>query len=114
MEVASRTWPGINKEGGVARVIDVHYNNDGNTDTSLNKIQHPTHITSSTWSENQKKTCSCSVRQTCPQYEDHRSSQMISSTSLTTTTATTTTAEASLSRKSLRDRSILLGRCGAL
>ena len=90
VEVASRTWPGINKEGGVARVIDVHYNNDGNTDTSVNKIQHPTHVTVQYMVRRSKeKRVPVQYVKLAPQYEDHRSSQMISSTSLTTTTLTT-------------------------
>jgi len=41
VEVASRTWPGINKPGGVARAVEVHFDDD-DKNKALSNQSRPT------------------------------------------------------------------------
>ena len=44
VEVQSRTWPGINKPGGVARVTNVHYSKDDDGNDDNNNAFLLTHV----------------------------------------------------------------------
>lgn len=102
VEVASRTWPGINKPGGVARVVQVHF--DGKDDeTNDNKDKgeidnQPTHVNVRyIVGSSREKRIPIEYVKLAPQYETNQSVEQ----------PTSCTYVAS----SLRDRSMLLGRC---
>ena len=84
VEVASRTWPGINKPGGVARVIDVNHDNE---DKLVSVNVH--YILGSS----KEKNVPVEYVKLAPQYE------------------TLSSSRSGGGRISLRDRSCLLGRC---
>jgi hypothetical protein len=117
VEVASRTWPGINKPGGVARVINVHYDKDasnnqngggsndkapisGSHDVSgANSVKTPTHVdVKYILGGSREKRVPVEYVKLAPQYE---------STSVETEANGRTVS----STKTLRDRSMMLGRC---
>jgi hypothetical protein len=95
VEVKSRTWPGINKPGGVARISWVYFSpNDSTSDsTQQNVISHvDVHYVVGRGKE---KRVPIEYVTLAPQYERETAS----------TTASTATNNV------LRDRSMLLGRC---
>ncbi|KAG7359615.1 hypothetical protein IV203_034713 [Nitzschia inconspicua] len=121
VEVASRTWPGINKPGGVARVMEVHFdhNNDeflnhppGDNDdnpTGLSSFDsgahtnRPTHVNVKyILGGSREKRVPVEYVKLAPQYESTNETTATTPANGTTTVATT---------KTLRDRSMLLGRC---
>ena len=96
VEVASRTWPGINKPGGVAKVTNVYFDEvfekDNGPAIGEEKDRDSTHVDVQYVLGNSKeKRVPIEYVQIASQYEEiSRSSTAISS---------------------LRDRSLLLGRC---
>ena len=96
VEVASRTWPGINKPGGVAKVTNVYFDEvfekDNGPAIGEKKDRDSTHVDVQYVLGNSKeKRVPIEYVQIASQYEEiSRSSTAISS---------------------LRDRSLLLGRC---
>ncbi len=95
VEVASRTWPGINKPGGVARVVQVHFDHDSNDENQTQaNARQPTHVNVRYMvGSSREKRVPIEYVKLAPQYES------------------TTVATSNNNNTSLRDRSMLLGRC---
>jgi hypothetical protein len=96
VQVSSRTWPGINKPGGVARVLDVHTN----TKTAAGKATFVT--VQYILSRSTEKRVPIDYVALAPEYE---------TTERTTTSGGICDTNAKARPSSLRDRSRLLGRC---
>ena len=126
VEVASRTWPGINKPGGVARVVEVHFDassddepndkdNDKEKDQDVRgKGKHPTHVNVRYMvGTSREKRVPVEYIQLAPQYETHRPTTKDSSasTSVGGNDSGSGNGNGSYVASSLRDRSMLLGRC---
>ena len=98
VQVASRTWPGINKPGGVARVLDVHTNaNNAAGKATFVTVQYVV-------SRSTEKRVPIDYVALAPEYET-------TETTTTTTSGGIRIANAKARPSSLRDRSRLLGRC---
>ena len=112
VEVASRTWPGINKPGGVARVVEVHFDacnetNDEGKPQENEPRKNPTYVNVRYMvGSSREKRVPIEYVQLAPQYETTRNNNKPSSADSIGPSKTCTYVASSL-----RDRSMLLGRC---
>ena len=110
VEVASRTWPGINKPGGVAKVVEVHFDDDDKTNDEGNtgkspKRRNPTHVNVRYMvGSSREKRVPIEYVKLAPQYETNTTNREPSASSGQSERCTYVAS-------SLRDRSMLLGRC---
>jgi hypothetical protein len=126
VEVASRTWPGINKPGGVARVVEVHFDTSSDDETNDNdnenekeqgvggKRNNPTHVNVRYMvGTSREKRVPVEYVQLAPQYETHRPTTKDSSVSTSAggNDSGNGNESGNYVASSLRDRSMLLGRC---
>ena len=111
VEVASRTWPGINKPGGVAKVKVVHFDDNENKDNYNDNNATTTTTVTATEEEGRKRKSPTHVN---VQYMVGGSKEKrvpIEYVKLAPEYEVPSSRTNSASASSLRDRSMLLGRC---
>ena len=111
VEVASRTWPGINKPGGVAKVKVVHFDDDEDKDNYNDNNATTTTTVTATEEEGRKRKSPTHVN---VQYMVGGSKEKrvpIEYVKLAPEYEVPSSRTNSASASSLRDRSMLLGRC---
>jgi hypothetical protein len=107
VEVASRTWPGINKPGGVARVTCVHFQTSNGSEESNNfPVSHVDvhYIVGAT----KEKRVPVEFVKLAPQYETTKTTASSNPSDDDNNNKGKSTAAGN---NNLRDRNLLLGRC---